>query len=117
MTSQFRISNSGQTPIYDVKRQCSVRRLETEGGHVEWYAKPMALMVRDSHESIPVLNPGETTSTRIPLPIVGITNGDVEIVVDYTVAIIHTHQVRRFRFVTGRSQNNEIIWFHKSLSE
>jgi hypothetical protein len=115
MITRFKITNSGQTPLYNLKRQLFPRQLRSD--HINWYSQPGATAVIDSYPAIPVLGSGESTSVSNPFLVMGITNGDVEIALDYTTAIIPIHQTKRYRFVTGRAQNGDIMWFHKAISE
>ncbi|MGD0536320.1 MAG: hypothetical protein ABSC03_01615 [Verrucomicrobiota bacterium] len=115
MNTPFRITNSGQTPIYGLIRRCFIRHLDAAGGHVNWYGPGIAVV--DSYPAIPELVPGESTSLSNPVRIMKIENADIEVVLDYTAAIIPIHQQRHFRFVTKHGPNGEIMWFHKSLSE
>ena len=112
----FRITNSGQTSVYNLRRKCLIRSLESEESH----ASVRGVNSTDWKLPIPKLRSGESTSLFIPwymTPVTPYTKGEIEVVVDYMAAIIPIHQEVRFRFETRRNANNEIMWYHKAISE
>jgi hypothetical protein len=116
MTTPFRITNNGVLPIYNVRRWCSVNRLQDAGG-IEFDGFKF---IDSGKPTIPRLDSGESTSVFVPISINFRTPyafGDIEVVVEYSTAILKTHQERHFRFEMRKDVNNEIRWYHKASSE
>lgn len=116
MTTPFRVTNSGQLSLYNVRRWCHIINLHNVegGGYHDFSFKNIGL------PAIPELRPGESTSVFIPVeplftsPMI---DGDIEVIVNYTTPIIKTTQERRFRFQTRTDINKEVRWYHKASSE
>jgi hypothetical protein len=124
MTTPFRITNRGVLPIYNVRKECGVKKLETDQSTNQRFTMSELSIIDDTEPVIPRLDGGESTSVFIPgehFPFVTpdhpIVSGDIDVVVDYTTAIVRIHRKQYFRFETRKDINNEIRWYHKASSE
>ena len=123
MTTPFRITNRGVLPIYNVRKECGTTKLATDQSANQRFTIS-GITFRDSTDStIPRLDSGESTSVSfrpVMFPIMSghpIESGDIDVVVEYTTAIIGIHKKQSFRFETRKDVNNEIRWYHKASSE
>lgn len=111
-TTPFVISNDGILPIHSVSHTVIVRNAVNEiGGTViipKGY-KPIDLM--------PVLQPGEKSTTGIPNPFGNIVSGDIDFVVTYRPSFIPWRQTKIFRFGGSKESDSKLIWRHRASSE
>ena len=113
----FKVTNIGQLPIYDVRCQCFLRGLVSEGSGTSMIGPAT---FDDLRHIIPKMIHGESTSVPVPIffqPKTPFTKGDIDVVVVYSTAIIPLHQERHFRFEIRQGANDEFMWFHKAISE
>jgi len=124
MTTPFRITNRGVLPIYNVHKECGITKLNT-GENGQPQVNLFKFSFRDTTDPyIPRLDEGESTSVLIrdghfPFIVPGkpFECGDIDVVVEYTTAIIGFRKKQSFRFETRRDVNNEVRWYHKASSE
>jgi len=123
MTTPFRITNRSVLPIYNVHKECGITKLATDQSANQRLTMSGFSFTDATEPTIPRLDEGESTSVFIhiehlaAIPGHPIESGDIDVVVEYTTAIIGLHKKQFFRFETRKDVNNEIRWYHKASSE
>ena len=123
MTTPFRITNRSVLPIYNVHKECGISELASDQSVNQRFTVSGLTFTDATEPTIPRLDDGESTSVffhtdRLAvLPGHPIESGDIDVVVEYTTAILRIHKKQIFRFETRKDVNNEVRWYHKSSSE
>ena len=116
LQTNFRIQNDGYVQLRKIDLACHLRGVEAAGVGSAIYGFTFSEAQR---QGIPVLRPGEGTSTQCPGPKFEgpVTAADIEIGVRYRVWVFPWTGIKRQRYVFGASYGAPTSWTERSFEE